>query len=76
MKSINKNSFLFSSFIIGLIALIVISINLIDAPWNHPKKVIAEDVISYYAYLPAFFIHHDLSFGFIDEDPAYYNQYF
>ena len=31
------------------------------------NKVIAWDVISYYAYLPATFIYHDLSLDFIDD---------
>lgn len=46
---------------------------------NHMWKqssVIEWDVISYYAYLPATFIHHDLSLQFIDEDPAYYKDKF
>jgi hypothetical protein len=33
------------------------------APWNH-KKIIDQDVVMYYEYLPAIFIYHDLSFKF------------
>lgn len=31
------------------------------------RKVIEHDVCGYYAYLPATFIYHDLSFAFVDE---------
>jgi hypothetical protein len=31
------------------------------------KRVIENDVLSYYAYLPAIFIHNDLSLSFIDD---------
>jgi hypothetical protein len=30
------------------------------------ESIVQNDVINYYQYLPAFFIHHDLSFRFID----------
>jgi len=33
------------------------------------NKVIIHDIISYYSYLPATFIYHDLSFEFTDELP-------
>jgi hypothetical protein len=33
------------------------------APWNY-KKIIDQDVIFYYGYVPATFIYHDLSFNF------------
>jgi len=34
--------------------------------WNDEKRVIEWDAISYYAYLPATFIYHDLSLSFAD----------
>ena len=41
--------------------------NLINVKhWKDEKRVIEWDAISYYAYLPATFIYHDLSLGFID----------
>jgi hypothetical protein len=40
-------------------------------PW-HNKKVIQWDVTSYYGYLPACFVHGDLSLDFIDGNRAYY----
>lgn len=33
------------------------------------NKVIIHDIISYYSYLPATFIYHDLSFEFVDNMP-------
>ena len=38
---------------------------------NQPKKFVSikADVIEYYAYLPAFFIYHDIGFGYAAKDP-------
>ena len=36
--------------------------------WNQPMRVIESDVKVYYAYLPAVFIYHDLSFSFVDNN--------
>src|SRR5262245_56602286 len=38
------------------------------------KNRITIDAPSYYAYLPAFLIHHDLHLNFVDESPAYYQD--
>lgn len=35
--------------------------------WNDERRVIEWDAISYYAYLPATFIYHDLSLGYADD---------
>lgn len=40
------------------------------------KKVIEHDVISYYAYLPAVVIHHDIALRFADENPTEYQSHF
>ena len=43
--------------------------------WKHAEteaKIITWDVTSYYGYLPATFIHHDISLGFIDTDSVNY----
>lgn len=42
------------------------------APWNS-QRVIQHDVNSYYSYLPALFIHGDLSFEFVEQLPADFN---
>lgn len=43
--------------------------------WTN-KNAINGDAISYYAYLPALFIHHDLSLVFIDKNPEKYSNRF
>lgn len=40
--------------------------------WNKNRGTISWDIISYYAYLPATFIHHDLSLEFTRENPKYW----
>ncbi|MCD4694688.1 MAG: hypothetical protein K8S16_00500 [Bacteroidales bacterium] len=59
---------------LALIALCIIALNVIIFDftyrfWNVPKSVIKHDIKSYYAFLPATFIHKDLSFSFIKTDP-------
>jgi hypothetical protein len=44
----------------------VTQVNLNHERWLS-KKVIEQDIISYYAYLPAFFIENDLSLSFIND---------
>ncbi|MBN2484836.1 MAG: hypothetical protein JXB34_02570 [Bacteroidales bacterium] len=44
--------------------------------WVNPESVIDWDVKSYYAYLPAAFIHGDLTLSFIDENPQEYYKWF
>ena len=39
--------------------------------WKISDRVIAWDVISYYSYLPAKFIYHDVSLKFLDHGPPY-----
>lgn len=44
--------------------------------WQQPENIIAWDVKSYYAYLPAVFVQHDYTLSFINDDPDYYFQYY
>ena len=47
--------------------------------WKHAEtkaKIISWDVTSYYGYLPAAFIHKDLSLDFIDIDEVFSEQGF
>lgn len=53
-----KNNF--STYSIWLIMLIVCGIIFSAKQWRKSDKVIAMDVVSYYAYLPATFIFHDI----------------
>lgn len=61
-----------SRLVIWLFVLVVLITNLNNNLWKREHGVVIHDVISYYSYLPAAFIHHDLSFNFIDEDPAFF----
>lgn len=57
-----------SKWAIMLIALFALIINTNIRYWERDNRVIAWDVISYYAYLPATFIHGDLTLDFIDTE--------
>jgi hypothetical protein len=37
--------------------------------WEHPERILYWDILSYYAYLPATFIHGDLSLQYTREAP-------
>ena len=43
---------------------------------SYQEQYIKNDVVSYYAYLPAYFIHHDISLEFTREDPNTYGSKF
>ena len=46
-------------------------------PWRNAEKenaVIYQDVVGYYCYLPAAFIHNDLSFSFVEQDTIKFNR--
>jgi hypothetical protein len=81
MKSFRKlvdglNSFINQSgssrLVIWLFVVVVIGTNINNNLWKREHGVVIHDVISYYSYLPAAFIHHDLSFDFIDKDPVFF----
>ncbi len=40
--------------------------------WKQNRIIV--DAPSYYTYLPALFIHHDLNLNFIDQNPAFYKD--
>lgn len=58
----------FSKLIIGLMIVICVWFGKNLDTWGK-NKVIDNDVVSYYAYLPAGIIFHDLNFNFIKELP-------
>jgi len=60
--SINLKSLISIIFII--IAIIYHSTNV--KPWKNYNSVVKYDVISYYSYLPAAFIYHDITLSFLD----------
>lgn len=63
----------YSKIAILIIAVLVIFINFNTKPWKK-NKVIHDDIISYYCYLPAAIIHHDLSFQFTKANPDFYED--
>lgn len=61
---------------IWLIIIIVLSISFDIRIWNHKNTIIANDVNSYYAYLPAVFIYKDISLDFVYDDVDRYSKHF
>lgn len=59
---------------IGFLLLVVVSTIAIQGNYAKPGKVIEWDIISYYAYLPAVFIHQDLNFEFREKDIEKYGE--
>ncbi len=67
---------LLSLAVVLALALLVTGINTNIKPWKEPMKVLAWDVKSYYAYLPAAFIYQDLSMEFTREDHEFFGDKF
>jgi hypothetical protein len=59
-------SYSYSKIAIIVIAIMVSFTFVKHKYWNDDGKIIAWDVISYYAYLPATFIYHDPGLSFMD----------
>jgi len=55
-----------SALTLILIITLMTATMLSEKHWNDEQRVIEWDAISYYAYLPAAFIYHDLSLSFAD----------
>lgn len=69
----------FTTLLILVIALSYLATDLHHRKWNNKdsmKNVIVWDVISYYSYLPATFIYHDLSLDFRDNKDFPYRDKF
>ena len=67
------------NFLKKYICELVFAINIFLIPLNHDFKIwwqrpIVNDAMGYYAYLPAFFIYHDLTFNSIQEPWAKHNK--
>ncbi|MDP2723122.1 MAG: hypothetical protein Q8O72_10215 [Bacteroidales bacterium] len=65
MKNINIKQFDLSLWALVFSLIVVLYINFHYTIWNQTEKVIGHDTRSYYAYLPATFIYHDLSLEFL-----------
>ncbi|MBP6977515.1 MAG: hypothetical protein PHD61_11595 [Bacteroidales bacterium] len=44
--------------------------------WRQKERIIVWDVVSYYQYLPALFVHHDISMQFTLQNPDSYKDQF
>ncbi|MBI5539975.1 MAG: hypothetical protein HY951_07950 [Bacteroidia bacterium] len=55
---------IFNILIVGILIIIIARNSL----WKKEDRVIEWDVVSYYAYVPAAFIHHDLSLDFFTKN--------
>jgi hypothetical protein len=64
-----------STLVIALFFLIIPMINFNHHRYASGEGVIEWDIKSYYAYLPAMFIYHDLSLDFMNENPNDVNKW-
>lgn len=72
MKKIKLKS---SHWVIFIFLLIIPLVNFNHHRYNSKEGVISFDIKSYYAYLPATFIYHDLSLSFMDDDIQKYGYW-
>jgi len=73
MDVLRKNN----SFTLGVILLFILVIPLVNFSnhrYSRGEGVIIWDIKSYYAYLPAAFIYHDLSLDFMGQNPDKFNK--
>jgi len=68
MKSIVKSKNRLSALAMIIALLVVMTINMEDALWKKDNRVLRSDVNQYYAYLPAIFVHHDITLQFFHQD--------
>lgn len=75
IQHINKSlgvlrQFGLSKAVILFFAFVVMFTNFNNNLWKKKYGVVVHDVVSYYGYLPAALIYHDLTFEFVQRDPA------
>ncbi|HRQ29732.1 MAG TPA: hypothetical protein PLU49_06625, partial [Saprospiraceae bacterium] len=61
------NSKKLTIYAIGFVMFIISGMQLNQKNWRNDKLIIYNDIISYYAYLPATFIYKDITLNFIDK---------
>ena len=75
----NKYFKLSSSFFTIITLIIIISYSILNIrPWKNAEQkdpLINHDIVSYYSYLPAYFIHNDIRLNFIENDTIYDTQF-
>ena len=64
-----------SGFVLLFMAVFVIWFNFYNQLWNEEHGVVEHDVVSYYSYLPALIIEHDLTFQFVIDKPDIYGEF-
>lgn len=69
-----KNRLSLAALIAVMITVLVI--NFMDTRWNKDNQVLRSDVNSYYAYLPALFIYHDIKLTFLEVDRSALGPHF
>jgi hypothetical protein len=69
-----KNFKLFLLLFITLCTVVFINLRVDRSSFTY--RVINNDIISYYAYLPAYFIYDDITLKFKDNDPQYFGDKF
>ena len=65
-----------SAIALFLTMFLVVYINFNTSYWNDKTRVISNDIISYYAYLPATFIYDDFTLSFMNTRPDDYGNKF
>jgi hypothetical protein len=75
-KNITASKNRLSLVVFWIIIALIIGTNVKYKHWENKNKIIYVDVLHYYAYLPATFIHHDLTLKFTRTNNTYYSQYF
>lgn len=59
-----------------LIILFVINMSFGISNWKEDNRIIGYDIMYYYSYLPATFLHHDIALNFVKENPEkYYGKF-
>ena len=58
-----------------LVFISITGVNLKTREWENPIRIIQDDVHLYYVYLPAAFVHRDLTFSFFLKEPDYQSKF-
>ncbi len=72
-EKVRKHSLSFVT--LWLVFISISGVNLKTREWENPIRIIQDDVHLYYVYLPAAFVHHDLTFGFFLKEPDYQSKF-
>jgi len=77
MKEMFKKTFSYlgwDKIALLIILTVLIWTNLDYQFWKNPRRIIVQDVILYYEYLPAAIIYKDLSMAFVEKDRAFFKD--